>query len=53
MEENREVYSRIDSETRDMREVVANVKIPEECRGGKRYEITVEDARGYVEVYCV
>lgn len=36
MEENREVYSRIDSETRDMREVVANVKIFEECRGGKR-----------------
>ncbi len=108
MEENREVYSRIDSETRDMLEVVANVKIPEECRVreageerynmcnafektrqegydegiekgiekgiraliqtckelgisddviiekcAEKYEITVEDARGYVEVYCV
>lgn len=39
MEENREVYSRIDSETRDKLEVVANVKIFEECRGGKRERI--------------
>ena len=43
MEENREVYSRIDSETRDMLEVVANVKIPEECRvreaGEERYNM--------------
>ena len=32
MEENREIYSRIDSETRKMLEVVANVKIPEKYR---------------------
>lgn len=43
MEENREAYSRIDSETRDMLEVVANVKIPEEYRvmeiGEERYNM--------------
>lgn len=43
IEENREMYSRIDSETRDMLEVVANVKIPEECRvmeiGEERYNM--------------
>lgn len=43
MEENWEAYSRIDSETRDMLEVVANVKIPEKCKvieGGKeRYDM--------------
>lgn len=32
MEENREIYSRIDGATRDMLEVVANVKIPEEFK---------------------
>lgn len=32
MKENREAYSRIDSETRDMLEMVANIRIPEECR---------------------
>lgn len=32
MKENREAYSRIDSETRDMLEVVANIRIPEEYR---------------------
>lgn len=31
IEENREAYSRIDSETKDMLEVVAHVKIPERC----------------------
>ncbi len=43
MEENRETYSRIDSETRDMLEVVANIKIPEEYRvmetGKERYDM--------------
>lgn len=43
MEENREIYSRIDSETRQMMEVVANVKIPEEYRvvenGEERYNM--------------
>lgn len=32
MEENHEAYSRIDSDTRNMLEVVANIKIPEECK---------------------
>ncbi len=32
MEENREAYSRIDSDTRTMLEVMANIKIPEECK---------------------
>lgn len=43
MEENWEAYSRIDRETRDMLEVVANVKIPEQCRvmeiGEERYNM--------------
>ena len=42
MEENREAYSRIDSDTRDMLEVVANVRIPETFRtveeGEERYD---------------
>ena len=32
MEENREAYSRIDSDTRNMLEVVANIRIPEKCK---------------------
>lgn len=32
MEKNREAYSRIDSDTRSMLEVMANIKIPEECK---------------------
>ena len=32
MEGNREAYSRIDSDTRNMLEVVANIKIPENCK---------------------
>ncbi|MCX4338778.1 MAG: hypothetical protein OSJ72_03960 [Lachnospiraceae bacterium] len=55
--ENREAYSRIDNETRDMLEVVANVKIPEEYRvveeGKERYDMckAFEDMRleGYEE----
>lgn len=43
MKENKEAYGRIDSETRDMLEVVANIKIPEECRvmetGEERYNM--------------
>ncbi len=43
MEENRETYSRIDSETRDMLEVVTNIRIPEEYRvmetGKERYNM--------------
>lgn len=38
IEENREAYSRIDSETRDMLEVVAHVRIPERCAVGKEGE---------------
>lgn len=57
MEENREAYSRIDSDTRNMLEVVANIKIPEECRvmeeGKERYDMckAFEDMRqeGYDE----
>ena len=43
MEENREAYSRIDSDTRDMLEVVAKIKIPERYRvieeGEERYNM--------------
>lgn len=43
MKENKEAYGRIDSETRDMLEVVANIRIPEECRvmetGEERYDM--------------
>ncbi len=43
MEENREVYSRIDSETKEMIEVLVNVKIPEtfqvEEDGEERYDM--------------
>ncbi|MDE7428029.1 MAG: hypothetical protein K2N00_01940 [Lachnospiraceae bacterium] len=43
MEENREAYSRIDSDTRNMLEVVANVRIPEAFRiveeGEERYDM--------------
>lgn len=57
MEENREAYSRIDSETRDMLEVVAHVRIPERCHvaeeGEERYNMcnAFEDMRqeGYEE----
>lgn len=41
MEENREAYSRIDSETRDMLEVVANFRIPD------RYRVTEEGEERY------
>lgn len=57
MEENRETYSRIDSDTRNMLEVVANIKIPEKCKvaetGEERYDMckAFEDMRqeGYEE----
>lgn len=57
MEENREAYSRIDSDTRNMLEVVANIKIPEKCKvmeeGEERYDMckAFEDMRqeGYDE----
>lgn len=57
MEENREAYSRIDSETKEMLEVIANVKIPEEFKmieeGEERYNMckAFEDMRqeGYEE----
>ena len=43
MEENREAYSRIDSDTRNMLEVVANVRIPEAFKiveeGEERYDM--------------
>lgn len=32
MEQNKEAYSRIDSETRELLEVVGNVRIPEDCK---------------------
>ncbi|MCM1049947.1 MAG: Rpn family recombination-promoting nuclease/putative transposase [Clostridiales bacterium] len=57
MEENKEAYSNIDSETKDMLEVVANVRIPEEFKtekdGEERYNMckAFEDMRleGYEE----
>lgn len=57
MEESREAYSRIDSDTRNMLEVVANIKIPEKCKvmeeGEERYDMckAFEDMRqeGYDE----
>lgn len=51
MEENREAYSRIDSDTKDMLEVVANVKIPDRFKkieeGEERYDMckAFEDMR--------
>lgn len=51
MEENREAYSRIDSDTRNMLEVVANIRIPEKCKvleeGEERYNMckAFEDMR--------
>lgn len=57
MEKNRDAYSRIDSDTRNMLEVVANVKIPEACKvledGKESYDMckAFEDMRleGYEE----
>ncbi|MBD5494149.1 MAG: hypothetical protein HDR12_07185 [Lachnospiraceae bacterium] len=57
MEENKEAYSNIDRETRDMLEVVANIKIPEKFKtveeGRERYDMckAFEDMRqeGYDE----
>lgn len=55
MEENREAYGRIDSDTRNMLEVVANIRIPEACKvmGEERYDMckAFEDMRleGYEE----
>ncbi len=57
MEANREAYSRIDSETKEILEVIANVKIPEEFKlmeeGEERYDMckAFEDMRleGYEE----
>ena len=51
MEENREIYSKIDSDTKDMLEVVANVRIPEKFKimedGEERYNMckAFEDMR--------
>lgn len=43
MEENKEAYNSIDSDTRELLEVVAKVKIPEEYKvmknGGERFEM--------------
>lgn len=43
MEENKEMYSRIDGETRKLLEVVAKVRIPEECKvienGEERFDM--------------
>ncbi|MCM1046862.1 MAG: hypothetical protein NC433_00360 [Clostridiales bacterium] len=57
MEENKEAYSNIDSETKDMLEVVANIRIPEKFKteenGEERYNMckAFEDMRleGYEE----
>ncbi|MCM1262646.1 MAG: hypothetical protein NC313_07975 [Butyrivibrio sp.] len=57
MEENKEAYSNIDSETKDMLEVVANIKIPEKFKidenGEEKYNMckAFEDMRleGYEE----
>ena len=38
IEENREAYNNIDSRTREVLEVVAKVKIPEECKVVKNGE---------------
>ena len=51
MEKNKEAYSKIDSDTKDMLAVVANVKIPEEFKivedGEERYDMckAFEDMR--------
>ncbi|MDE5866502.1 MAG: Rpn family recombination-promoting nuclease/putative transposase, partial [Lachnospiraceae bacterium] len=51
MEQNKEAYSKIDKDTKDMLEVVANVKIPEEFKtvedGEERYDMckAFEDMR--------
>lgn len=51
IEENREAYSRLDSDTRNMLEVVANIRIPEKCKvleeGEERYNMckAFEDMR--------
>ena len=51
MEENRDAYSRLDSETRRMLEVTAKVRIPEDCRvmvnGEERFDMckAFEDMR--------
>ena len=57
MEENREAYSKIDGETKEMLEVVANIRIPEKFKsvedGEERYDMckAFEDMRleGYQE----
>lgn len=51
MEKNKDIYSRIDGETRKMLEVVAKVRIPEECKvienGEERFDMckAFEDMR--------
>lgn len=51
VEKNKEAYSRIDSDTRELLEVVANVSIPEECKvlenGEERFDMckAFEDMR--------
>ena len=42
IEENREAYNNIDSRTREVLEVVAKVKIPEECKVVKNGETRFE-----------
>ena len=57
MDENHEAYSKIDSDTKDMLEIVANIKIPEKFKtvenGKERYDMckAFEDMRteGYEE----
>ena len=43
IDENREIYNNIDRDTREMLAVVANVRIPEECKvmkdGKERFEM--------------
>lgn len=50
MKENREAYSRIDSETRDMLEVVANIRIPEECRVLETGSLQIKSQAGINEL---
>ena len=47
MEENREVYDNIDSATREVLEVIAKVKIPEECKVMKNGEKRLEMCKAF------
>ena len=47
IEENREAYNNIDSRTREVLEVVAKVKIPEECKVVKNGETRFEMCKAF------